>query len=253
MHPNTAQSTTTHPVTRGTLTVVTVPPDLRASDRWRLATTPGIDIYALTGTTDGHPSAYFGITQALNHSRPGVSLRRWALQTGRLQARRVALIQLRSEPSRAELELIEKRIIRAANADGVVALNTITGAPFASAYLGSRAEPVAAWGDALWADIHRLVMGGARGPLTIPATTNSERAVRAVLHAGRPLGRDELLTRLKRAGATPWASVRRDLHVLEARTAGPPRVRLVHHRGHAYAYPTARLTENEALDLIAST
>ena len=247
--PNPANSAPTHLVTGGTMTLVTVPPDLRPGDRWRLATTPGIHLYVLIGTSNGHPAVYVGITQALTGARPGASFRTWVVQTGRLRANKVALIRLTRPPQRAELELLEKRVIRQAST-AILVLNTITGAPRASRELGSRAQSVAAWGDSLWADVHRLAMGGARGPLTIPATTQSEQAVRAVLHAGRPLGQHELLALVNRTGATPWASVRRDLHVLETRTAGTPRVRLVHHEGRAYAYPTAHLTEVDALDLI---
>ncbi len=249
---------TTYPVTGATMTVADVRPDLRPGDRWRVAQGLGTDLYVLSGQHAVHrcPAVYVGITEDLKGlgQRPADSLRRWALQTGLLRAERVALIRLVTRPTRAGLELIEKRLIRRANASGVIALNTISGAPTATKRLGSRATAVAAHGDALWGDVHRLVLDGAQGSLTIPASTASETAVRAVLDADGPVDTPGVVALLRRIaprhGMTPESSVRRDLSVLEQRTAGAPRVRVLHHDRRAYFYP-GHLTEQDALNEVA--
>jgi hypothetical protein len=248
---------TVFPVTGATMTVAYVRPDLRPGDRWRVARGLGADIYVLAGQHAVHrcPAVYIGITGDLDGQRPAVSLRRWALQTGMLRAERVALIRLVSRPTRSELELIEKRLIRGANAAGLVALNTVTGAVAATKQLGPRAAEVAAYGDALLVAVHRLVLDGARGALTIPASTASETAVRAVLDAGALVDTPGVVALLRRIaprhGETPESSVRRDLSVLERGTAGVPRVRVVHHERRAYFYP-GHLTEAEALNAAAN-
>ena len=247
---------TVYPVAGATMTVATVRPDLRPGDRWQVARGLPADLYVLSGWHAIHrcPAVYVGITADLDGQRPAVSLRRWALQTGLLRAERVALIRLLSRPTRPELELIEKRFVRGANAVGIVALNTLTGAPAATRQLGERAGAVAAHGDALLGDVLRLVLGGARGALTIPATTASETAVRAVLDAGGPVDTPAVVALLRaiapRHGATPESSVRRDLTVLEYRTAGAPRVRVLHHGRRAIFYP-AHLNEHDVLQEVA--
>ncbi|MCR6491145.1 hypothetical protein [Cellulomonas sp. P24] len=247
---------TAYPVTGATMTVATVRPDLRPGDRWRAARGLAADLYVLSGRHAIHhcPAVYVGITADLDGQRPAVSLRRWALQTGLLRAERVALIRLLTRPTRPELELIEKRLVRGANAFGIIGLNTVTGAPAATRQLGKRAGAVAAHGDALLADVRRLVLGGARGALTIPATTASETAVRAVLDAGGPVDTPTVVALLQaiapRHGVTPAASVRRDLTVLEQRTAGVPRVRVLHHDRRAYFYP-AHLNRADVMKEVA--
>ena len=110
-----------------------------------------------------------------------------------------------------------------------------------------------ALGAAAW-DVRRLVLGGARGALTIPATTASETAVRAVLDAGGPVDTPTVVALLQaiapRHGVTPAASVRRDLTVLEQRTAGVPRVRVLHHDRRAYFYP-AHLNRADVMKEVA--
>ena len=247
---------TSFPITGATMTVATVRPDLRPGDRWRAARGVAADLYVLSGRHALHhcPAVYVGITADLDGQRPAVSLRRWALQTGLLRADRVALIRLLTRPTRPELELIEKRLVRGANASGIIALNTVTGAPAATRQLGERAGAVAAHGDALLADVRRLVLGGARGALTIPATTASETAVRAVLDAGGPVDTAAVVALLRviapRHGVTPESSVRRDLTVLEHRTAGAPRIRVLHHDRRAIYYP-AHLATHDVLEEVA--
>lgn len=246
------------PITGAYIVLADVRANLRAGDRWLVATAavPSCHVYVLGGSLpDESPAAYVGITATLHGTRPADSLRRWAIQTGRLAPRRVGLITLSAHTSPDEVALIEKRIARALNARGVVALNTVTGTPTISRRLGTRADTVAAHGDALAVDVHRLVLKGATAPLTVPATTESETAVRLVLHHGAPMSRDQLLAAVAqvrpRATRTPWASIRRDLSVLEQATAGAPRVAVLHHGRHAYIYP-AHLGEQKAREFLES-
>jgi len=74
--------------------------------------------------------------------------------------------------------------------------------------------------------------------------------VRLVRHDGAPLDTRAVLDRLLRVaprrGATPWATVRRDLSALERTTAGVPRVGVLHRRRAAF-YP-GDLQEDEVVE-----
>ena len=181
-------------------------------------------------------AGYAGISSASAPGRAWDSYSAWTRNEPAFTAQRVALITGGEDLDDDELRLVESRVIRALSASGLYLYNTQVSAKEASQRLAERAVAVAALGDEVAVEIASQVFRGQTNPLTTPAHTLRESAVRVVLAADRALDSWEVLRRLRAMdvfyrGLTPDHTVRRDLSVRETDTAGAPRVHTANQEG----------------------
>jgi hypothetical protein len=221
---------------------------LRGAAEWR----PLIhgQIYTIGGYEDRRRvwAGYAGISAAVSPGRAWDSYSAWTHNEPAFTPRRVALITGGESLLDDELHLMESRVIRHLSGIGIYQFNTQVSAKEASHRLGARANDVAALGDHVATEIAAQVFRGNTNPLSTPAHTLRESAVRAVLSADRALDSWEVLRRLRAmgvlyGGSTPDRTVRRDLSVRELDTAGTPRVLSGYQDGRALFWSHALPTE----------
>lgn len=224
---------------------------LTSSQAWR--TIIHGQIYAIGGYDHERElwAGYVGMSSATAPGRAWDSYTRWTRAEQGFVPHCVALITEGNAVGDDELRVIESRVIRELSGRGLYLYNTHASAKESSRRLGEGAFDIAAVGDHLAAVIAADVFNGATNPLTTPAHTLRESAVRVVLAADRALTTWEVIGRLRDmgvryGGTTPDRTVRRDLSVREIDTAGIPRVMTGYRHGRCL-YWSHRLPAEVAL------
>lgn len=211
-------------------------------------------LYAIAGRIDrptGHLGFYIGEASDLTGQRAASSYRRFVRTTGRMHPLGLALLQP-NDPHSPYWQTDYRRYVEARTIMGLSALdhvliNTRTSAGKHSQRL-SRQHKQSGQADAraITAALHYYLLQSQRNTHPAPASNAREYAVRAVLHVDRALDTDELVQLVRRnghisRGVTPAFTLRRDLAIREAETAGTPRIYTTTQRGRVlYWNPAIR-------------
>lgn len=239
-----------------TIQIADVRTPLTNAETWRATLTGHVYLLAGTSTDANHPdriTGYVGISERHTSGRPWASLTRWVRSVAALHIRTIGLVTLdHPNPDPDVLRVIECSVIRLLS-PRIDLLNTATSAITSTRALAEHAPGWAAYGHRLGTALQEHVLQGRTNRETFPAHTLHETAVRVVLAADSALDTAEVLARVQAlggptyTGASPGATLRRDLTVRETQGhAGPPRVRTTHLAGRTLYFP-AHLDETDAL------